>query len=358
MQSRPALMTLPIETALNVLSAGGRSRGADELVERRISSVQAFLQSDLRTVEGLLRETCDQATRPGSEAARHLIDQGGKRVRPMALLLAARCFAVEGSEAFERIRAPLLEMAAVVELVHSATLLHDDVVDEGMERRGSVTARRRFGNAISVLAGDFLLVQALERTGRHTSRFLPDLIATLGRLVDGEILQLRGRSELDASEETYFRILSDKTASLFAFATRVGAELAQASPAHSAALASYGESLGVAFQLVDDVLDYSGGATGKNLFADVAEGKMTLPLVLAMKDDSALRGLVEELHGGRAEVAPKIAERVIASGACDVVRERARRVSFDAEKALSELPESPARTLLSVVAAEMTRRMT
>lgn len=351
-------MSLPIESALNVLSASGRSRGADETVERRINSVQTFLAGDLLAIEGLLRDSCERASRPGSDAARHLVDQGGKRVRPMALLLAARCFAFEGTESLERIRNGLIEMAAVVELVHSATLLHDDVVDEGMERRGSVTARRRFGNGISVLAGDFLLVQALERTGRQGAGLLQDLIQTLGRLVDGEIIQLRGRAELDASEETYFRILSDKTASLFAFAARAGAELAQASPAHVAALSSYGESLGVAFQLVDDVLDYSGTNTGKSLFADIAEGKMTLPLVLAMKDDAVLRGLVRELHGGKADVAALVAERVVASGACDVVRDRARRVTLDATMALESLPQSPARTLLSVVAAEMTRRMT
>lgn len=351
-------MSLPIESALNVLSSGGRSRGADELVERRISAVQTFLAGDLLSVEELLREACERASQPGSAAARHLVDQGGKRVRPMALLLAARCFAVEGSELLERIRSGLVEMAAVVELVHSATLLHDDVVDEGMERRGSVTSRRRFGNGISVLAGDFLLVQALERTRRQGAGLLEDLIFTLGRLVDGEIIQLRGRSELDASEETYFRILSDKTASLFAFAARAGAQLAEGSSAHVAALSAYGESLGVAFQLVDDVLDYSGGNTGKNLFADVAEGKMTLPLVLAMKGDPGLRELVAELHAGRSEVAPLVAERVIASGACEIVRERARRVTLDAEKALETLPASPARTLLSVVAGEMTSRIT
>ncbi len=350
-------MTLPIESALNVLSAGGRSRGADELVERRIGAVQTFLAEDLLAVERVLGDTSDQASRPAADAARHLVDQGGKRVRPMALLLAARCFCQEGSETFERIRRPLIEMAAVVELVHSATLLHDDVVDEGMERRGSITARRRYGNGISVLAGDFLLVQALERTGRHAPALLGDLIKTLGRLVDGEIVQLRGRSELDASEETYLRILSDKTASLFVFATRVGALLAGASTAHVDALASYGESLGVAFQLVDDVLDYSGGSTGKNLFADVVEGKMTLPLVLAMKDDAALRELVRELHQGRQENVPRIVERVLASGACDTVRKRAQSVTQSAERALEGLPQSPARTLLSVVASEMTRRM-
>lgn len=350
-------MTLPIESALNVLSAGGRGRGADELVERRIGAVQTFLATDLLAVEGLLRVACDEASTPASDAARHLVDQGGKRVRPMALMLAARCFSPEGTEAFQKVQSSLVEMAAVVELVHSATLLHDDVVDEGMERRGSVTARRRFGNGISVLAGDFLLVQALERTGRHGPKLLADLIRTLARLVDGEVVQLRGRSELDASEETYFRILSDKTASLFSFAARTGAALAGASPAHVEALSAYGEALGVAFQLVDDVLDYSGASTGKNLFADIVEGKMTLPLVLAMKGDDTLSELVRQLHAGRSEVALTVAERVVASGSCDVVRERARRVTEDAQRALESLPASPARSLLAVVASEMTRRM-
>lgn len=342
-------MTVQLDAGLAALHKGARNRQADPLVERRIADVQSFLAGELAGVEALLGEALGQGPEPAPSASRHLIERGGKRVRPMALLLGAQCFGGSG---------PLFrELAAVVELVHSATLLHDDVVDEGMERRGAVTARRRFGNGVSVLAGDLLLVTALERARAVSTDVLTDLVFTLRRLVEGEVIQLRGRTELDMREETYFRVLSDKTASLFAFATRTGGFLAGASAEHVDALSSYGESLGIAFQLVDDLLDYSGTDTGKNLFADLAEGKLTLPLVLAVERDPALGTLVQQLHQGNPEVTPLIIEQVIASGACDEVRQRAHEVTLNAQRALETLPPSPARLLLSLVAAEMTGRL-
>jgi octaprenyl-diphosphate synthase len=347
-------MTLQLDVALNALQVGARQRGADPLVERRIQDVQAFLGEDLVEVERLLSDASASGLPPAGPAALHLIERGGKRVRPMALLLAARCFGRQGSS--------VSELAAAVELVHSATLLHDDVIDDGMERRGSVTSRRRFGNAVSVLAGDLLLIDALERARRISQAqaepaILAEFMATLRRLVEGEIVQLRGRSELDVSEVTYYRILSDKTASLFSFATRAGAWLAGA-PAHAVeALGSYGESLGVAFQLVDDVLDYASQKTGKTLYADVIEGKITLPLVLAIDKDPSLADWVARLREGEMDLAPHIADQVLASGACDEVRRRAQKISDAAILALEGLPTSPARALLAVVASEMTRRL-
>jgi octaprenyl-diphosphate synthase len=188
----------------------------------------------------------------------------------VALLLSAACFGPIPQAA--------RELSVVAELVHSATLLHDDVVDEGLERRGAPAARRIWGNAVSVLGGDLLLVHALERTLTHAPAVLPDLVLTLRRLVDGEVIQLRGRNELDVREATYERILRDKTASLFAFATRAGARLGGAGSDAQVKLGEFGELLGVAFQLVDDVLDYQGEDTGKHLFQDLREGKLTLPL--------------------------------------------------------------------------------
>jgi len=347
-------MTLQLDAALSTLQGGARQRGADPLVERRIQDVQAFLGEDMAEVEQWLLDASAAGLTPAGPAALHLVERGGKRVRPMALLLAARCFGRRG--------AAVQELAAAVELVHSATLLHDDVIDEGMERRGSVTSRRRFGNAVSVLAGDLLLIDALERARRISQaeeqpQLLAEFMSTLRRLVEGEIIQLRGRSELDVSEATYYRILSDKTASLFSFATRAGAWLAGAAPAAVEALGNYGESLGIAFQLVDDVLDYSSQKTGKTLYADVIEGKMTLPLVLAIERDPSLTPLLGRMREGDKELAPSIAEKVLASGACDEVRRRAQKISEAATSALEGVPVSPARTLLSVVASEMTRRL-
>ena len=247
-------------------------------------------------------------------------------------------------------------MAAVVELVHSATLLHDDVVDEGMERRGFPTSRRLFGNGVSVLSGDLLLVNALERTRHAAPELLGDLIGTLRRLVDGEIIQLRGRTELDFSEATYYRVLRDKTASLFSFAARAGASMAGASTTAQEALGRFGESLGVAFQLVDDVIDYSGQQTGKALFADLTEGKMTLPLVLGIERDPGLGLLVQAIHRGDEGPVAEVSSRVVASGACDEVRQRAGAFTAQARAALEKIPLSPARQLLEIVAIEMTSR--
>jgi octaprenyl-diphosphate synthase len=282
-------------------------------------------------------------------AAHHLVARGGKRVRPITLLLSAKCFGSTEGRAFS-------ELAAVVELAHSATLLHDDVIDEGMERRGAPTSRRVYGNGISVLSGDLLLVNALSRTQRAAPELVPELISTLRQLVEGEIIQLKGRTELDVSEATYERILKDKTASLFAFSCRAGALLAGASAEQADALAAFGEGIGIAFQLVDDVIDYDGSESGKTLFADLLEGKLTLPLVLAIQGDPTLKALVAQIHGGDESVVAEVSRRVVQSGSCEEVRARARAHTASAIGALRRLPESPARKLLEVVALEMTKR--
>ncbi len=348
-------MTLQLSSAVSALQTGAAHRNAGELIDKRLSDVQRFLAEDLVSVEETLAELVSLGPEPASAAARHLVARGGKRVRPITLLLSARCFS-SGETAKDS--AALSALAAVVELAHSATLLHDDVIDEGMERRGAPTSRRVYGNGISVLSGDLLLVSALAKTQEAAPALLPALIATLRQLVEGEIIQLRGRTELDVSEATYERILRDKTASLFAFSCRAGAVLGGASEAHASALAEFGEGLGIAFQLVDDVIDYQGGASGKTLFADLLEGKLTLPLVLAIQKDQGLQSLVARIHTGDESVVSEVSARVIASGSCDVVRQRARKRTEDALEALRRIPESPSRQLLEVVAREMTKRST
>ena len=342
-------MSLQFDTAIQALSRGAQAKKADERLETRLADVQGFLATELAEVEKVLAVAVEDGPEPGASAARHLVSRGGKRVRPLALLLAGRCYGGEG--------AAFAEMAGVVELVHSATLLHDDVVDEGMERRGAPTSRRLWGNGVSVLSGDLLLVNALERTRQAAPELLGELIATLRRLVDGEIVQLRGRTELDVSEATYYRVLEDKTASLFSFAARSGAFMAGAPEAGQKALAEFGEALGVAFQLIDDVIDYSGQETGKALFADLGEGKITLPLVLAIERRPELSLLVSRIHAGDAEPVAEVSRQVIESGACDEVRRRARSYADKARAALERIPVSPARQLLEIVALEMTARL-
>ncbi len=314
----------------------------------RLGEVQSLLAGDLLRVESLLAEAVEQGRAPGTDAARHLLLAGGKRVRPLALLLSSACFGPVGE--------PARQMAAVVELVHSATLLHDDVIDEGDERRGRPTSRRQWGNAVSVLAGDLMLVHALERTQRHAPDALADLMATLRRLVDGEILQLRGRLRIDTSEATYEQILRDKTASLFGWATRTGAKLAGAEAGEQARLGEFGEGLGIAFQLVDDLLDYATENTGKTPLVDLREGKVTLPLVLACARDPGLFQAVEGVHRGEGDDVEAIAAAVRRSGVCDEVRRRALAHTDAALQALRAVAHSPARRLLEEVTRELALR--
>lgn len=342
-------MSLPLDTALTHLTAGAEERNADTKLHDRLLDVRQLLATDLAEVEAILAEAALEGESPGTAAARYLLGKGGKRVRPMALQLAAQCFGPVTSSVHQ--------MAAVVELVHSATLLHDDVIDEGMERRGAATARMRWGNGVSVLAGDLLLVNALRRTEEHAPALLGDLVRTLQRLVDGEIIQLRGRTELDVSEETYERVLRDKTASLFGFAARAGARLGGSDPQGELALGEFGESLGFAFQLVDDVIDYQGEGTGKTLFADLSEGKLTLPLVLAARRVPGLTEDLRRIHGGNRDLVSSVSARVVESGACDEVRKRARRFTQRAVEALQQVSDSPARRLLEVVAHQLAARV-
>jgi octaprenyl-diphosphate synthase len=339
---------LGLEHAMGTLGAAAVAHAGDVRLERRIQSVQELLADDLKWVEGALAGAVADGPAPGTEAAKHLVGRGGKRVRPIALLLSAACFGGINEQA--------RELAVVSELVHSATLLHDDVIDEGMERRGAPTARLAWGNGISVLAGDMLLVSALDRTARHAPAAMPDLISTLRRLVEGEIIQLRGRSELDVTEATYERILRDKTASLFSWATRNGARIAGASLADQERLSGFGERLGIAFQLVDDVLDYSGEQTGKSLLADLRDGKLTLPLVLAVARRPELAHSLRRIHAGDREPVQLVSQAVIDTGACEEVRRRAGEYTQTAVEALSSLMPGPARVLLENVASELARR--
>jgi octaprenyl-diphosphate synthase len=238
----------------------------------RIAQVHALLGDDMAVVDRELTRLTRDGLSPATDSAAHLLEAGGKRVRPLTVLLSAACFGP--------VPAAARDLAVVAEMIHLATLLHDDVVDDGHERRGRTTPRRIWGNAVSVLAGDLLLTHALERTAAAApGGVLADLFATLRRLVDGEVVQLRGRARLDVREEVYFRIVHDKTASLFAWAARAGAAAAGAPAEAVSALGEFGARVGVAFQLVDDVLDYDGDprATGKALLGDLLEASSRCP---------------------------------------------------------------------------------
>jgi octaprenyl-diphosphate synthase len=339
---------LGVDVGVEALRDAAATQAPGGRAADRLADLQSLFAGELSWVEGALLEVAKTGPSPAIEAAKHLVQRGGKRVRPLSLLLSSACFG--------RIGPASRELAVVTELVHSATLLHDDVIDDGAERRGAPASRVLWGNGVSVLAGDLLLVHALDGTQRHAPEVMPDLIATVRRLVEGEIIQLRGRVELDVSETTYERILRDKTASLFAFATRTGARLAGADADAQARMSTFGEELGVAFQLVDDVLDYASETTGKTLFADLREGKMTLPLVLAVAQMPELHAPLKRIFAGDREPVSEVSRRVVDSGSCDEVRSRARAHTERALEALSGVAESPARALLEGVARELAAR--
>jgi octaprenyl-diphosphate synthase len=342
-------------TALPVLHETAAPERVGELPAARVADVRALVGREMTEIEELVQARIAEGISPGRESANHLFESGGKRVRPLGVLLAAACF---GS-----IDARARDLGAAAELVHMATLLHDDVIDDGDQRRGRPTSRRVWGNAVSVLAGDLLLVEALRLASLSASDTATwtELVATLGRLVDGEIIQLRGRLSVSLDEGTYFEIVRGKTASLFEWALRAGARTGGASAAAIDALGRFGGNLGVAFQLVDDLLDYDGDAarTGKTLFADLAEGKVTLPLIRAasLPGGGDVAGLVARVRDGDDGAARDLGVHVRESGACERVRQLARGETDRALAELAAVPRCPASEALADVARGLAARV-
>lgn len=340
---------IPLTEALEVFQNSAVSSAADQRLLDRLIDVQALVGDDLEWVQTALDEVARDGFSPATEAAQHLVSRSGKRIRPLVVLLSAACFG--------QVSANTRALAVVSELIHTATLLHDDVADDGMERRGVATSRRVWGNAVSVLAGDLLLVHALKRTLCDMPTVLPELLETLRQMVDGEVLQLRGRSQLHLSEDHYYQIVYRKTASLFAWAARCGGSSSGATLAEADAMGTFGEKLGTAFQLVDDVLDYVGTTTGKTSLADLRDGKLTLPLVLAVQRCPEIIADLERIHAGDLSRVDHVASRVVQSGACEFVRERARAVTKEAILQLSLVPASPSLGLLQGVAEDLVARL-
>jgi len=245
---------------------------------RHFSDVQALASADMARVDGLIRPRLASDVVLINQVAEHIIGGGGKRLRPMLVLLAAQASGYRGHDH--------VLLAAVVEFIHTATLLHDDVVDESDLRRGRQTANALWGNAASVLVGDFLYSRSfqmmVEADDMRVMRLLAD---TTNQIAEGEVLQLLNVHNPDTDEAAYLRVIERKTAVLFAAATRLGGLLAGMPAGHEEALARFGLNLGFAFQIADDVLDYvsDAGTLGKNIGDDLAEGKATLPLIYAIE---------------------------------------------------------------------------
>ena len=309
-----------------------------------LPAIQALAAPDMAAMDALIRRRLASDVVLINQVAEYIIGAGGKRLRPMLLLLAA---AALGESTGKRVGADAHQLAAVVEFIHTSTLLHDDVVDESDLRRGRKTANAVWGNAASVLVGDFLysrsfqLMVELERM--DVQRILAD---TTNTIAEGEVLQLLHVRNPDTDEAAYLRVIERKTAILFAAATRLGALLAGADASTCDALHRYGLALGYAFQIADDVLDYASDAAtlGKNLGDDLAEGKATLPLIHAMQhSDAATRTVLRNaIEHGDTSAMPQVLAAIHATGGLDYSRRRAMDYAVAAEAALAGLPESEA----------------
>jgi len=302
-----------------------------------------FLDVAMRRVDAVIRARLSSRVALIDQISRYIVEAGGKRVRPRLVLLFAEAFGYQGPARYE--------LAATVEFIHTATLLHDDVVDESSLRRGRATANAIFGNAPSVLVGDFLYSRAFQMmVSVGEMRVLEVLAEATNTIAEGEVMQLMHMHDPDLATDSYLRVIRSKTAKLFEASARLGAMLGQANPAVEEACATYGRSLGTAFQLIDDLLDYEGNSAelGKNVGDDLREGKATMPLLAAMarathEERALLRRAIEV---GDVEQLPQILEIVRRTGAVEVTREAARLEVALAREALDRVPAGRARDAL------------
>jgi octaprenyl-diphosphate synthase len=302
-----------------------------------LEAIRGFMEAELRSVDEVIRSRLGSDVPLIRQVAEYIVGGGGKRLRPLVLLLSAGAFGYRGAHRHE--------LAAIVEFIHTATLLHDDVVDESSLRRGRATANALFGNAAAVLVGDFLYSRAFQMMVQTDNlRVLRVLADATNVIAEGEVMQLINCHNSDLDEGGYLEVVRCKTAKLFEAAARLGAILGDAPRAEEDAVAGYGAHLGTAFQLIDDVLDYSGeeAVIGKKVGDDLAEGKATLPLIYAIrhgteKQARLVRRAIE--HGGRGKLAAVI-EAIRSTGALDYAREQAGRESRAARETLARLPHS------------------
>jgi octaprenyl-diphosphate synthase len=302
-----------------------------------LEKLYALIDPDMNAVDAVIRQRLHSEVVLVRQVAEYIIQSGGKRLRPALVLLAAGAMGYRGTHHHE--------MAAVVEFIHTATLLHDDVVDESALRRGRNTANAMFGNAASVLVGDFLYSRAFQMmVAVDNMRVMRVLSDATNVIAEGEVLQLMNCHDADVDEARYLQVIRYKTAKLFEAAAQLGAILGGGSEEIERGLADYGMHLGTAFQIIDDVLDYSGAEaeTGKHLGDDLAEGKPTLPLIYVMQHGTAeqaalVRNAIEQ--GGRDDFTAVLAV-VRSSGALDHARRVAESEALLAANAISALPAS------------------
>jgi octaprenyl-diphosphate synthase len=321
---------------------------------RDFADVQALAAEDSRRVDALIRARLQSQVLLVNQVAEHII-AGGKRLRPMVVLLAARAAGYRGDDH--------IAAAAIIEFIHTATLLHDDVVDESSLRRGRRTANDVFGNAASVLVGDFLYSRSFQLMVDLDRMAVMRLLAdTTNAIAEGEVLQLMHLNNPDTSEDDYFRVIERKTAILFAAATELGALLAARPHEEQAALREYGHSLGMAFQIADDILDYEADEAdlGKNLGDDLAEGKPTLPLIHALgkASEAQRKSLRDAIESGGREHLPLVLAAIREHSGIGYARARAEAFAARAIAALEALPPSSHRDALAFLAGFAVARRT
>ncbi|NQW92502.1 MAG: polyprenyl synthetase family protein [Polaromonas sp.] len=319
----------------------------------RTAAALALIADDMRGMDAVIERRLASDVPLVSQVSQYIIAAGGKRLRPALLLLTCGALGYSGEQR--------LNLAAVVEFIHTATLLHDDVVDGSALRRGRATANEAFGNPASVLVGDFLYSRAFQMmVDAGDMRIMQTLAEATNVIAEGEVLQLMNMHDASLSEDGYLLVIRSKTAKLFEASARLAALLAKSSPAVEKSCADYGQALGTAFQVIDDVLDYDGDVLemGKNLGDDLREGKATLPLIIAMQRATAAeRNLIERaiVTGGVTDMA-QIIEIVQKTGALTATRDAAAAEAQRALDALQNLPKNTYADALRQLASQLLDR--
>ena len=317
------------------------------------SAALSLIADDMREVDAVIARRLDSGVPLVGQVSRYIISSGGKRLRPALLLLVCGALGCGSTQRFN--------LAAVVEFIHTATLLHDDVVDDSTLRRGRATANQQFGNPASVLVGDFLYSRAFQMMLDAGSMRVMEILADATNVIaEGEVMQLMNMHDPALDEAAYLQVIRSKTAKLFEASARLGAVLAGAGADVETACATYGQALGTAFQVIDDVLDYAGEAAvmGKNLGDDLREGKTTLPLISAMQRGTPeeRKTIQEAIETGAVEMLERVVAIVKRTGALDVAREAAAQEAQRAIGAAKRLPPGPHTDCLVQLAAQLLER--
>lgn len=313
----------------------------------------ALIADDMRGMDAVIERRLESDVPLVSQVSQYIVAAGGKRLRPALLLLMCGALGYRGDQRYN--------LAAVVEFIHTATLLHDDVVDESTLRRGRATANEAFGNPASVLVGDFLYSRAFQMmVEAGDMRIMQTLAEATNVIAEGEVLQLMNMHDATLSEDGYLRVIRSKTAKLFEASARLAALLAQSSLAVEQSCADYGQALGTAFQVIDDVLDYDGDVSemGKNLGDDLREGKTTLPLIIAMQRCTELERAVirRAIETGGTDQMPQIIAIVQQTGALQATRDAAAAEAQRALDTLQALPQNPYSSALGQLASQLLQR--